>query len=195
MTKSNYESPKDLKCLINENSAVFIDKIKTYGASFRVMRVYSCIEQIQYKINSLISIENGKKTLDNLNEILTAIFNYSITGLIQLELGRAEDSTSLNIDNIIKYYQLKCSLIYATIVEKEGQYGSSWLRMNPITFTDIMLTKIMRVKYGMCKNEMYKNEDIDSRIGSVISDALIDIAAYTLFYKFKSKEQEDENKN
>lgn len=171
------DNEKQLKDIVADMASVFNKKINLYGASFRVMRIHSCIEQLQYKLASLRTFELTDNTIDSDIEIVSAIFNYSIISIIQLESGTIDDSTECDIDEEMHVYESVCNCILNTISEKDKQYGSTWLKMNKRTFTDIMLTKIMRVKY--CSMKGY-----DSAY-DVAKDAFIDIAAYSLFYKYK----------
>ena len=79
--------------------ALYTDKLKDYGASWRIMRPESITDQIFIKANRIRSIEikGETKVNEGIRGEYIAIVNYGIIGLIQLSLGYAG---SVDITNV-----------------------------------------------------------------------------------------------
>lgn len=155
----------------------FSDKISSYGPSFRVMRQQSINDQLKYKIIQLRNNESGIITLDSIEDILKAIFNYSIISIIQLRRGSVVFINEEDPSEIIAEFNLICEGTVDLIKDKDVNYGCSWMHMHRETFTDIMLTKTMR-----SENMIYEN--IDNYKKSIF-DVYTDISAYVLFYMYR----------
>ncbi|MBP5219373.1 MAG: DUF1599 domain-containing protein, partial [Bacteroidaceae bacterium] len=84
---------------------LFSKKLKDYGAAWRIMRPSSVTDQIFIKANRIRSIEIKGEALVDEGKIpeYIGIVNYSIIGLIQLELGFA-DTDDLSFDKAMEYY-------------------------------------------------------------------------------------------
>ena len=98
-TKSQYQQ------IITKSRNIFIQKNSDYGASWRVLRIISLVDQINIKaqrIRNLQSNISNKIDEDQIQEFY-GVINYSIMGLIQLEKGIV-DEPDLNLDQIIKLY-------------------------------------------------------------------------------------------
>src|SRR6476469_1186825 len=70
---------------------IFIKKTKDYGTSWRVLRTISIVDQIYIKAQRIRTIqEKGAQKVENIGDDIRSEFigiaNYSIIGLIQLEL-------------------------------------------------------------------------------------------------------------
>jgi hypothetical protein len=68
---------------------IYAKKLQDYGAAWRIMRPSSITDQIFIKASRIRSIETkGETKIDEgIRPELIGIVNYSIIGLIQLELG------------------------------------------------------------------------------------------------------------
>ena len=81
---------------------LFVNKLKDYGAAWRIMRSKSVTDQIFIKANRIRSIEIKGETMVNegiLPEFI-GIVNYGIIGLIQLEKGHGE-TDDISVDEAI----------------------------------------------------------------------------------------------
>lgn len=165
------------KCTdIPEN--IFTNKIKQYGASFRVMRPLSISEQIRYKLLQLRNMEVIGNSVDDISDIVCSVFNYSIMGMIQMIEG-AVDIPCNDIDKQLLNYSNNVKMITSTIEMKDSgsNYGSAWVDMSVTTFTDICITKTNRLIYMLRDASCHDND--------TIKDCFIDICAYMLFYIYK----------
>ena len=78
--------------ITNNCKELFINKMKDYGAAWRILRLPSLTDQIFIKaqrIRSIQDIEEQKIEEGQVSEFI-GIINYSLMALIQLELGIAE---------------------------------------------------------------------------------------------------------
>ena len=68
---------------------IFIKKTKDYGTAWRVLRTISVVDQIFIKALRIRTIQdlNTQKVGDDIASEFKGIINYSVIGLIQLQLG------------------------------------------------------------------------------------------------------------
>lgn len=87
------ETAQEYDIVIETCSDIFTKKMHDYGMAWRILRPTSITDQIFIKANRIRSIE--EKGVCKINEGIVpefiGIVNYSIRGLIQLELGPGED--------------------------------------------------------------------------------------------------------
>lgn len=127
--------------------ALYIDKLKDYGASWRIMRPESITDQILIKANRIRSIEvkGESKINEGIRGEFIAIVNYGIIGLIQLSLGYSQGVDITNgeaADLYDKFMQETKTLMLA----KNHDYDEAWRSMRISSYTDIILTKLYRTK-------------------------------------------------
>ena len=72
---------------------IFAKKLTDYGASWRIMRPMSITDQLFIKAKRIRTLETDTAMVDEgiLPEFM-ALVNYGIIGLIQLDLGYADNS-------------------------------------------------------------------------------------------------------
>src|SRR6476469_641560 len=81
---------------------IFLNKTKDYGTSWRVLRTISIVDQVYIKAQRIRTIqEKGEQKVgkvgDDIKSEFIGIINYSIIGLIQLELTD-EDPEELEVN-------------------------------------------------------------------------------------------------
>lgn len=127
--------------------AIFAAKLADYGASWRIMRPESITDQIFIKAKRIRSLETkGCKMIDD--DILSefrAIVNYGITGLIQLELGAA-DNTDIDPAQALALYDVRAKEAFELMTRKNHDYDEAWRGMRVCSYTDFILTKLQRIK-------------------------------------------------
>lgn len=147
MEKITPDTTKEYDIVIETCRDIFLKKMHDYGMAWRILRPTSLTDQIFIKANRIRSIE--EKGICKVNEGIVpefiGIINYSLMGLIQLELGPGED---------IKEEQEKISRLYETyfqkakelMLNKNHDYGEAWRSMRTSSYTDLILMKIYRTK-------------------------------------------------
>lgn len=126
---------------------LFSNKMKDYGAAWRVLRPSSITDQIYIKVNRIRTLQmTDVKMIDESEEDeFIAIVNYSIIGLIQLEKGLGEN---LNHDpeEIIALYTKYADEAKALMERKNHDYGEAWRDMRVSSITDLIYQKVLRTK-------------------------------------------------
>ena len=124
---------------------IFTKKLKDYGASWRILRPRSVTDQIFIKANRIRSIEikGVNKVGEDIRGELIAIVNYSIIGLIQLELGFA-DADDLNVEEALTLYNKYIEQAKSLMAAKNHDYDEAWRSMRSESYTDLILQKIYR---------------------------------------------------
>ena len=126
---------------------VFVKKLSDYGAAWRIMRPQSVTDQIFIKANRIRQIEltGVKKVDEGVFSELIGIVNYAVIGLIQLELGCAENVDISTEEALEKYNKLVLDA-KNLMLAKNHDYNEAWRLMRPQSYTDLILMKINRTK-------------------------------------------------
>lgn len=140
-TNEQYDS------VIAECRKTFLQKTKDYGTSWRVYRTISVADQIYIKAKRIRTIQEIKtqKIGDNIKSEFQGIINYSIIGLIQLEINNDEPE-QLNAAELETLYNAKVKLARQLMIEKNHDYGEAWREMSQESLIDLSLAKILRIR-------------------------------------------------
>ena len=153
---------------------LFIEKLKDYSPSWRILRPESVTDQIYIKANRIRSFEIKKESKidEGIFPEFIAIVNYGIIGLIQLELGYAE-TVDLTVEEAIKQYDKHMNVAKELMYAKNHDYDEAWRLMRVSSYTDLILMKIYRTKE--IENNSGKtlvSEGIDANYQDMINYAL-----------------------
>lgn len=126
---------------------LFINKMTDYGSAWRILRLPSMTDQIFIKASRIRSLQENKERKIDEGEVseFIGIINYSIMGLIQLELGFA-DNADLDVAQATAYYDKYVGETKALMEAKNHDYGEAWRDMRVSSLTDLILQKVLRVK-------------------------------------------------
>lgn len=127
--------------------ALFAKKLHDYGPSWRIMRPSSLTDQLYIKAKRIRELEiTGQALVDEgiLPEFV-GLINYGLIGLIQLERPLVARP---DIDNAeaLALYDKHAAEALDLMRRKNHDYGEAWREMRVSSYTDIILTKIHRVK-------------------------------------------------
>src|SRR5690606_37295586 len=151
--------------------SLFANKMKDYGCAWRIMRLPSVTDQIFIKaqrIRSLQENEVRKIDEDETGEFI-GIINYSIIGLIQLQLGVA-DQPDLSSERALELYDLHAGQTKDLMLAKNHDYGEAWRDMRVSSLTDLILQKLLRVKQiEDNKGKTLVSEGIDANYQDMIN--------------------------
>src|SRR5215217_5459660 len=93
---------------VNNCREIFINKVRDYGTSWRVLRMISIVDQIFIKAQRIRTIQEVKeqKIADDIAGEFKGILNYAVIALIQIDKGTytVED---LPVDEAGKLYDEK----------------------------------------------------------------------------------------
>ena len=125
----------------------FIKKTTDYGTSWRVYRTLSVADQIYIKAKRVRNIQEGiaLKIEDDVKSEFEGMVNYAIIGLIQLEINNDEPE-DLAIEIVQKMYEQKAAAAKELMQAKNNDYGEAWREMSQVSFVDLILAKILRIK-------------------------------------------------
>ena len=126
---------------------IFLKKTKDYGTSWRVYRTISVVDQIYIKAKRVRTIqEKGEQRIgDDIISEFKGMLNYSIIGLIQLDLT-GDDTEELPVKEVEKLYNEKVVIAKALMEQKNHDYGEAWRQMSQESFADLILAKLLRIK-------------------------------------------------
>ncbi|MEG1616854.1 MAG: DUF1599 domain-containing protein [Bacteroidales bacterium] len=168
------DTVKQFETVISICRELFANKLKDYGASWRIMRPESVTDQIYIKANRIRSIETKKesKIEEGIRSEFIGIVNYGIIGLIQLELGYA-DCVDINADRVLELYDKYITITKELMYKKNHDYDEAWRSMRITSYTDLILMKIYRTKQiENNKGETVVSEGIDANYMDMINYAL-----------------------
>jgi hypothetical protein len=126
---------------------IYSKKTKDYGTSWRILRPSSLTDQLFIKAQRIRTIqETGEnKVGETVEGEFMAIVNYCIMALIQLG---EKDLTAIDLSEgqAIELYEKYASEAFQLMKKKNHDYGEAWRDMRVSSLTDLILTKILRVK-------------------------------------------------
>lgn len=141
------KTEKQFKKVMAVCRALYAEKLKDYGAAWRILRPSSVTDQIYIKASRIRSVSTkGEAFVDEgIGPEFVAIVNYGIMALIQLELGYAE-TDDLTYERALELYDRYSEASLELMLRKNHDYGEAWRGMRVSSFTDIILQKIYRTK-------------------------------------------------
>ncbi len=138
---------KEYDEVIAQCRKLFVDKMKDYGPSWRILRPQSVTDQMFIKAKRIRTLEiNGESRVgEDMWPEFVGIVNYGVIGLIQLSRG-CSYSIDMTTDEALKLYDELIGATKRLMLDKNTDYSEAWRDMRVSSFTDIILTKILRVK-------------------------------------------------
>lgn len=137
--------------VIQKCRALFIQKAQDYGTSWRILRLPSLTDQIYIKAQRIRSIEETgvNKVGDSVQSEYAAIINYCVIALLLMELkpmSEQEKETYLKTERLQNHYNRIIDSTWALLEKKNHDYGEAWRDMRVSSLTDMILTKLLRLK-------------------------------------------------
>jgi hypothetical protein len=159
---------------IAECRDIFQKKLHDYGASWRILRPSSLTDQLFIKAKRIRSLEIKKESLvgEGIRPEFMALINYGIVGLIQLDKGFA-DTVDISTDEAMVLYDHYAHEALELMKKKNHDYDEAWRGMRVSSYTDLILTKIERIKeIENLGGETLVSEGIDSNYMDIINYAV-----------------------
>ncbi len=126
---------------------VFEKKTMDYGTSWRILRPSSLTDQLFIKAQRIRTIqETGEnKVGESVEGEFMAIVNYCIMALIQVD---QKDSLPIELshEQASELYATYAEKAFVLMQKKNHDYGEAWRDMRINSLTDLILTKILRIK-------------------------------------------------
>jgi hypothetical protein len=110
------------------------------------------------------------------------IVNYSLMGLIQMQLG-TDSELELSRERSEQLYDQTVAEVKALMMQKNHDYGEAWRDMRVSSFTDMILVRLMRIK------QMEDNQGA-TLISEGIDANYMDMINYAIFALIKISEAE-----
>lgn len=172
------------KDTVSECRSLFEKKLHDYGASWRILRPSSLTDQLYIKAKRIRSLEIKKESLvgEGIRPEFIALINYGIIGLIQLARGFA-DCVDITPAEALGLYDHYVTDALELMIRKNHDYDEAWRSMRVSSYTDLILTKIERIK---------EIEDLHGQV--LVSEGIdanyMDVINYAVFGAIKLKESE-----
>ena len=164
---------------------IFVAKLKDYGPSWRLMRPQSITDQIYIKANRVRSLEvKGESWVgEGILPEFIAMVNYGIIGLIQLEKGYS-DTKDISTGEAVALYDRYMTETRSLMLAKNHDYDEAWRLMRVSSYTDLILTKLMRTKE-------IENNNGRTDVSEGIDANYMDIINYSIFGIIKLTEESE----
>ena len=102
-----------------------------------------------------------------------AMVNYGLIGLIQLVHGFS-DTIDITAETALELYDKYANTVLQLMVKKNHDYDEAWREMRVSSYTDLILTKIQRIKE-------IENLDGKTLVSEGIDSNYMDIVNYSVF--------------
>ena len=170
--------------IIKNCKDIFAKKMKDYGSAWRILRISSLTDQIFIKAQRIRSIEQkGFQKIDegSFNEFV-GIVNYSVIGLIQLDIGVSEQAEEMEYNEAINRFDKMINMAKELMLDKNHDYGEAWRDMRVSSLTDLILQKLLRVK-------QIEDNQGSTLISEGVDANYLDMLNYAVFALIKLKEK------
>lgn len=126
---------------------VFTDKLKDYGASWRIMRPAAVTDQIFIKAKRIRSLQEKQYSAvgEGIMPEFIAIVNYAAIGVIQLRKGFS-DHKDMSTEEATRLYDEVIDQARNLMKAKNHDYDEAWRGMRILSYVDLILMKIERTK-------------------------------------------------
>lgn len=178
------QTSKQYDQVIEQCRQLFVNKMKDYGPSWRILRPRSVTDQIFIKAKRIRTLEISQTSMvgEDMWPEFIGIINYGIIGLIQLKLGFS-DVIDIDKEHALQLYDKYIAETKQLMIAKNTDYGEAWRDMRVSSYTDLILTKIQRTKEIENHNgETLVSEGIDANYQDMIN--------YAVFALIKHNEQQ-----
>ena len=170
---------------------LYLNKMKDYGSSWRIMRPSSVTDQLFIKAQRIQSIEiKGEQRIDDdIQSEFIGLVNYAVIGIIQLELiNQGNNELELSVPFAAELYTAKINMAKELMINKNHDYGEAWREMRVSSYTDLILMKIYRIK-------QIENNAGQTLVSEGIDANYFDIINYAIFalIKLSFDNQEEES--
>lgn len=177
MSTATPDTQEQFKEALTKCRDIFSKKLYDYKPSWRMMRPSSLTDQLFIKAKRIRTLETTGKSLvgEGILSEFMALINYGIVGLIQLAKGYA-DKVDMSNDDAMALYDDYAKQCMELMLKKNHDYGEAWRDMRVSSYTDLILTKIERIKEIEDKNgQTIASEGIDANYMDIINYAIFGV--------------------
>lgn len=176
------DTSQQFETVISQCRNVFENKLKDYGASWRILRTSSLTDQIYIKANRIRSIQEKRvqKVDEGVLPEFIGIVNYSCMALIQLELGEVK-CVDITNEEAIKLFNKYIYQARDLMMNKNHDYDEAWRNMRISSLDDIILMKLLRIKQiEDNKGKTLVSEGLDANYFDIINYSIFALIKLTL---------------
>lgn len=175
MSATTPDTKEQFKEALSMCRDIFSKKLYDYKPSWRMLRPSSLTDQLFIKAKRIRTLEVTGKSLvgEGILPEFMALINYGIVGLIQLEKGYA-DKVDMSNDEAMALYDDYAKQCMELMLKKNHDYGEAWRDMRVSSYTDLILTKLERIKEIEDKNGL-------TTVSEGIGANYMDIINYAIF--------------
>jgi uncharacterized membrane-anchored protein YhcB (DUF1043 family) len=161
---------------------LFSKKLHDYRASWRILRPTALTDQLFIKAKRIRSLEIKKESLvgEGIRPEFIALINYGIVGIIQLNKGFA-DTVDMSNEEALRLYDHYAHEALELMKRKNHDYDEAWRGMRVSSYTDLILTKIERIKE-------IENLGGETLVSEGVEANYMDIVNYAVFGVIKLSE-------
>ena len=173
----NPKTPEQYDKVIDTCRNIYIAKMKDYGPTWRTMRPITVINQIFIKGKRIREIETTGVNLvgESVEDAFQAIVNYSVMGLVQQEIGFA-DNVDMTQQEAIELYDKHIAIAKELMLNKNHDYGEAWRDMDTEAITDLIYNKILRNKNILANNgQTLASEGVEGNYYDMINYAVFNL--------------------
>ena len=188
MAETNEKTNAQFEQVMQECRSLFEKKLHDYGASWRILRPQSLTDQLFIKAKRIRSLEIKKESLvgEGIRPEFIALINYGIVGLIQLAHGFS-DTVDMKPQEAMALYDRYALEALELMKRKNHDYDEAWRSMRVSSYTDLILTKLERVK----EMEDLQMNGQQTKVSEGIDANYMDIINYAVFGLIKLSRNED----
>ncbi len=162
------------EAVVGECAALFEQKLHDYRASWRILRPQSLTDQLFIKAKRIRQLELTGLSLvgEGVRDEFVALVNYGIVGLIQLQHGFS-DTVDMDNETAMQEYNKFAREALELMKRKNHDYDEAWRSMRVSSYTDLILTKIERIKeIENLSGQTLVSEGIDANYMDIINYAV-----------------------
>ena len=164
---------------------VFLQKMSTYGLSWRIMRMSSLTDQLMIKARRIRQVERAQAQAvsDSIEEEWIGIVNYALMALIQLNLGVLDNLDGPGVNSakgVAEAYKKEKEEVFTLLGAKNTDYDNAWKDMLPSSITDQVLMKLWRLREIHKKEDGPSSKPLNGR-ADLVKSIYQDIVNYALF--------------
>lgn len=179
----NENTEKQIVAAVAECRVVFAVKLTDYGAAWRVMRPASVTDQLLIKVKRIRTLEmigeDSALVNEGIRPELIGIVNYGAVALNQCFHGIADES-DIDADVALQIFDNVLANAVEVIREKNHDYGEAWRLMRPTSYTDLILTKLNRIRNIEDHHYLVEvSENVESHYYDCINYALFGLIRMT----------------
>ena len=159
---------------------IFIDKMKDYGPSWRIFRLYGITDQLYIKACNIRQRQETGVSLvgDDIEGNLRAIVNYGIMAIIQERNGFA-DGVDISNEKAVQLYYAVLQEAKDLMMRKNHDYGEAWREMSKEGIVDMIMAKIIRIKTILEHDgRTIASEGVEGNYFDMINYAIFDFIHY-----------------